>query len=169
MFELVQIDGEAAGLYRRIRLAALKSDPSAFSSTYEREAQFGEEVWRQRASLDGRDRVGYFMMKAGAPCALVACLREEDDGHSRGRVVSMWVAPEARRCGLASRLLEAVRAWAESRGISTLRLFVTNNNHPAIALYKRAGFAETGKCEAYPNDPNLLEIEMERSTRVPIE
>lgn len=167
MFELVRIDRDSAGLYRRIRLAALKCDPSAFSSTWEREAQFSDEVWRQRASLDGRDRVGYFMMRAGEPCALVACLREDAEP-SRAQVVSMWVAPEARRCGLASRLLEAVRAWAEERGISTLRLFVTSKNHAAIALYQRAGFGETGKCEAYPNDPDLLEIEMERSTGMPI-
>jgi ribosomal protein S18 acetylase RimI-like enzyme len=166
MFELVRINGDSAESFRKIRLEALKTDPKAFSSTHEREAQFTDEEWRQRASLNGSDRVGYFVIKAGEPCALVACLR--DDGEpSRARVVSMWVAPGVRRCGLASMLLEAVRAWAESQGIATLRLFVTSENLGAIALYRRSGFVETGKCEPYPNDARMIEIEMERSTAAP--
>jgi ribosomal protein S18 acetylase RimI-like enzyme len=163
MFELVRIDGHSVELFRKIRLEALKTDPLAFGSTYEREAQFSGEEWRRRASLEGRDRVGYFVMKNGEPCALVACLREDGDA-SRARVVSMWVAPAERRRGLASKLLEAVRTWAESQGFATLRLFVTSENHGAIALYRRVGFLETGKCEPYPNNANIVEIEMERPT-----
>ena len=165
MFELVRIDGNSAGLFRRIRLEALKTDPAAFSSTYEREAQFGDEEWRKRAaSLDGHDKVGFFATRAGEPCGLVACFRSDAD-RSRASIISMWVAPEARRCGLASMLLEAARAWAESRGIATLFLFVTERNQAAIALYRRAGFKETGRSEPYPNDATMVEIEMERSTK----
>lgn len=168
MFELVQIDGSLADLFRKIRLTALQSDPSAFSSTYEREARLSDEEWRQRAAwLDGRNRVGYFALKAGEPCGLVACLRDDAEP-SRARVISMWVAPGVRRSGVASMLLEAVRGWAESQGVATLRLFVTSENHGAKALYRRSGFVETGKCEPYPNDVTMIEIEMERSTLNPI-
>jgi ribosomal protein S18 acetylase RimI-like enzyme len=167
MFELVRIDGKSADLFRKIRLAALKTDPRAFSSTYEREAQFTEDEWRQRASLDGRDKVGFFVTKAGEPCGLVACFRSEAD-RSRASVISMWVAPEERRCGLASMLLEAVRAWAESQGIAMLHLFVTSENRAAMALYRQAGFKETGRSEPYPNDPKMVEFEMERPTTGPI-
>lgn len=164
MFELVRIDGEGVEMFRKIRLTALKADPPAFSSTYEREAQLSAEEWRRRAEwLNGRERVGYFVTRAGEPCGLVACFRDEADG-SRARVISMWVAPEVRRCGLASRLLETVRAWAQSQGMSKLCLFVTCNNDAAIALYRRVGFTETGKTEPYPNDVRMLEMEMERST-----
>ena len=164
MLELVRIDRNSVELFRKIRLAALKTDPGAFSSTYEREAQFTDEEWQQRASLDGRDKVGFFVTKAGEPCGLVACFRSEVD-RLRASVISMWVAPEARRCGVASMLLEAARAWAESRGIATLCLFVTERNHAAIALYRRVVFKETGRSEPYPNDATMVEIEMERSTR----
>lgn len=165
MFEVVRIDGDSAELFRKIRLDALQADPAAFSSTYEREAQFGDEEWRKRAaSLDGRDKVGFFVTKAGEPCGLVACFRSDVD-RSRASIISMWVAREARRCGLASMLLEAARAWAESRGIATLCLFVTERNHAAIALYRRVGFKETGRSEPYPNDATMVEIEMERSTK----
>ena len=164
MFEVVRIDRGSADAFRKIRLAALKTDPRAFSSTYEREAQFGDEEWQRRASLNGEDRAGFFAMKAGEPCGLVACFRDGTD-RSRAQIVSMWVAPEARRYGVASRLLEAARAWAESHGVATLRLFVTSENHAAIALYKRLGFMQTGRSEPYPNDPTMIEMEMERSAK----
>jgi ribosomal protein S18 acetylase RimI-like enzyme len=156
--------GLLADAYRRIRLAALQSDPRAFSSTYEREAQLSDEEWQRRAALDGVDKAGFFATRAGEPCGLVACFRDGVD-RSRAQIVSMWVAPEARRRGVASRLLEAARAWAESRGVANLSLFVTSENHAAIALYKRAGFTETGRSESYPNDPAMIEMEMERPTK----
>lgn len=168
MFRLLRIGPASAELYRQIRLNALQSDPLAFGSTYERESKLTPEDWQQRAnSLDGKNRIGFFAVELGAPCALVLCFRDEKFP-SRARVISMWVAPVARRSGLASALLEAVRAWAKSQEVSTLHLLVTSNNSAAIALYRQCGFAETGTLESYPNDPSLFEIEMERSVELPV-
>ena len=42
-------------LYKRLRLAALRTDPNAFASTYEREFQFDDATWLSRMSgFDGR-------------------------------------------------------------------------------------------------------------------
>jgi GNAT superfamily N-acetyltransferase len=57
----------------------------------------------------------------------------------------MWVAPEARRTGAATKLIEAVAAWATGRGARTLRTSVTVGNAGAENLYARAGFADTGE------------------------
>lgn len=53
----------------------------------------------------------------------------------------MWVAPAYRRQGLGRRLIEAVIAWAETRGAEGLELGVVEGNVPAIALYQKLGFA----------------------------
>jgi ribosomal protein S18 acetylase RimI-like enzyme len=72
----------------------------------------------------------------------------------------MWVAPAYRRTGTGSLLVDAVQAWARTRGVYELRLMVTNSNQGAIAFYERQGFSLTGTTEPYPNDPSLIEYEM---------
>ena len=163
---LQRIDPQSAKLYKEIRLAALKSDPLSFGSTYEREALFPEEGWMRRAiSLDGVDRVGFLAFENGHPCGLVACFRDGSDP-AVGEVVSMWVDPLKRRKGVGTHLLGAVRAWAEQRGMKTLRLLVTNSNSAGLSLYERNGFLKTGKTEPYPHLPELSEVEMSRQTAV---
>lgn len=51
------------------------------------------------------------------------------------------VAEEARGQGIGGRLLDAVVAEAESRGMSEVRLDVIDTNPRARALYERKGFA----------------------------
>lgn len=163
--QIVPIAPALVDAYRKIRLEALRTDPSAFGSTYDRELRLTPDDWNARTlSLDGINRLGLLALQAGEPCGLVACFRDEKDG-SLGHIISMWIAPAARRHGLASALLESVRTWAQAHAIVTLQLQVTNINSAAIELYRRAGFTETGRTEPYPNDPNLFEIEMTRPTR----
>ena len=77
---LKRINPQMAALYRQVRLAALKSDPLSFGSTYEREAHFPEDEWVRRAtSLDGKDRVGFLAFQDDIPCGLVACFRDNGD------------------------------------------------------------------------------------------
>jgi ribosomal protein S18 acetylase RimI-like enzyme len=162
--KLVRIAPQSAESYKAVRLAALKSDPLFFGSTYEREVVFPDAEWRRRASsLDGESRIGFLALKEDEPCGLVACFRDNQQ-RTVGEVISMWVAPLERRSGLGSQLLEAVRAWAEARGIETLRLLVTSRNVAGISLYERNGFRKTGKTEPYPYLPETWEIEMSRST-----
>lgn len=164
MFDIVRIAPESAEQFRRVRLEALKTDPLAFGSTYERELRLTPEEWLQRAeSLDGIQRIGFFVIRDKEPCGLGACFRNDGDA-SVGQVISIWVAPSSRRSGLGMMLLEAIRAWAESQGITKLLLMVASGNSGAIKLYRHAGFTETGRTQPYPNDPTLMEIEMSRST-----
>jgi ribosomal protein S18 acetylase RimI-like enzyme len=149
--------------YREIRLAALKTDPMAFGSTYARESTLSKTDWQQRAlSLDGRDRIGFFAVDDDTVCGLVLCFRSEVDA-TVGTVISMWVSPEARRKGAGSALLHAVAEWAAAHGMPSLRLFVLADNARAIALYEKNGYRKTGRTQPYPNDESLTELEMERT------
>jgi ribosomal protein S18 acetylase RimI-like enzyme len=55
-------------------------------------------------------------------------------------LISMWVAPSARRQAIGSRLIDAVAGWGRSQGASALVLDVAAHNYPAIALYASEGF-----------------------------
>ncbi|MFS0884107.1 ribosomal protein S18-alanine N-acetyltransferase [Aeromicrobium sp. 179-A 4D2 NHS] len=55
----------------------------------------------------------------------------------------------SRRQGVGSRLLEAVEDAARSRGAERMLLEVADDNEPALALYRRAGYRETGRRRGY--------------------
>ncbi len=56
-------------------------------------------------------------------------------------LISLWVAPDARGRGVGDLLVRAVLGYAGTR---PTRLNVYPDNAPAIALYRRHGFAELG-------------------------
>ena len=62
----------------------------------------------------------------------------------------MWVAPEARRQGLGSALVDAVVDWARSRGWTRVLLDVGETNTAAAALYARKGFRPNGRLGTLP-------------------
>jgi ribosomal protein S18 acetylase RimI-like enzyme len=142
---------------RGVRLAALREAPSAFGSTYAREASFTEEQWRGRISDRSVTYVAYRPDNpepAGLAGVYVA------DGVAD--VVSMWVRPSARGNGVGEALIDATADWAKARDHDSILLWVTESNTSARKLYERCGFALTGERQPLPSDPALPEIRMRR-------
>jgi ribosomal-protein-alanine N-acetyltransferase len=86
-------------------------------------------------------------------------LIDERGGMLLGRIVSdaaevltLAVAPSARRQGVATALIEAVKRMVSQRGCRSLFLEVATGNIAALALYRRAGFAEVGRRRRYYSD-----------------
>ncbi len=59
----------------------------------------------------------------------------------------MYVKPEHRGKGVNNIIIEALKQWVISMGVTEMRLEVYNENLPAIKAYEKAGFI-----------PNLLEM-----------
>ena len=141
--------------YREIRLRALQSDPDAFGSSYEREAAFSDEEWRQRLSR-GDAGGGWMALVDGKPVGIVGCYDFGVPGEVL--IVSMWVAPEARRRGVAAKLIQAAIDWGKSREQTTrVALEVGDLNASAIALYEQLGFVDTGHRQPMPGRESLIE------------
>jgi len=64
-------------------------------------------------------------------------------------ILSLGTRPVARRQGLAGQLLDNAITAARSCGAGRLFLEVAADNPPALALYRRAGFAEFGRRPRY--------------------
>jgi ribosomal protein S18 acetylase RimI-like enzyme len=162
MTEMVPITSQLTAEYKAVRLRALKDTPLAFGSTYEREARLTDEEWGARAARcsGGRD-IGFLALCDGIYAGLALCFVDEDDA-AVGQLISMWVAPEARRSGAGRILIDAIVAWAGERGLRTIKLMVTSVNGGAMEFYRRLGFERTGRTEPYPNDPAVVEYEMVR-------
>jgi ribosomal-protein-alanine N-acetyltransferase len=67
-------------------------------------------------------------------------------------VLTLAVAPEARRQGVAGALLAAAMAAAREQAARTMVLEVAIGNAAARALYERAGFVEAGRRPRYYAD-----------------
>ncbi|MBD3678656.1 MAG: ribosomal protein S18-alanine N-acetyltransferase [Rhodobacteraceae bacterium] len=85
----------------------------------------------------------------------------EPGGFALGRAIAgeaelltIAVDPGARRQGLGARLMQTFESEARTRGAETAFLEVAATNAPAIALYHRAGFAETGRRRGYYRLPD---------------
>lgn len=79
-----------------------------------------------------------------------------ENGFALGRVVAdeaelltLAVAPEARRRGQGRRLVAAFLTEAAARAAGLAFLEVAATNAPAIALYRAAGFGQTGRRPGY--------------------
>ncbi len=92
-------------------------------------------------------------------------LREEPGGFLVGRIagpeaelLTLAVAPSARRQGVGTRLVAAFAAHARQCGARQAFLEVAQANIAAIALYQRAGYHEVGHRKDYYDGPKGLRI-----------
>jgi ribosomal protein S18 acetylase RimI-like enzyme len=161
MFTIRRISADDGMLLRDIRLRALSDSPLAFGSTHAKETAILPEQWHERASRASKSPDGaiFLALQHQACRGIIGCFAEED-APGNACIVSMWVAPEARRGGLGVQLMQTAEMWAREQGFAALSLDVTEGNAPAIALYERCGFQFTGEWDRYPNDRSLRELFM---------
>ncbi|HXY91768.1 MAG TPA: GNAT family N-acetyltransferase [Acidimicrobiia bacterium] len=152
---------DEGGALRDMRLAALEESPAAFASAYDTEASRTDREWTERAQLGavGFDRVTFFAVVHDGIVGLIGGFRP-DTGGSTVELVSMWTAPAARRMGVARALVAAVVGWAKDASATTVHLWVTRGNEPALHLYESMGFRQTGDSEPLPSDPTKDQLAM---------
>jgi ribosomal protein S18 acetylase RimI-like enzyme len=147
-------------LLRGLRLQALADSPHAFASTLDHARQLTEEGWRERARGTGHSAT-FIAFTDSQPIALTAVLVE--DNHS-AQAVSVWVHPDYRRRGVAAALMKAAAAFAFEWEARVIRVWVTETNLSARALYESLGYRATGGRQPLPSDHSLHECEL--ATRI---
>jgi GNAT superfamily N-acetyltransferase len=161
---------------RDIRLEALRDAPEAFGSTYARDAAFEPAEWHRRAIRDGsffafipeltepallaEPAAPAGLAEPAAPAGLAGGFEEEP---GVVELVSMFVRPRARGHRVGEALVDAVAAWAKDKGATSVHLWVTETNKPAIRLYERCGFTVTPERQPLPSNPALGEVGMTRA------
>jgi ribosomal protein S18 acetylase RimI-like enzyme len=142
--------------FRAIRLAALQDTPDAFGSTYEFELPLPLSKFAER--LTSSTVFGAYL--GGRIVGMAGYWREEGSkGRHKGVIWGMYVAPEARRFGIGTALLEAIIESAIPV-VEQLRLAVIEENAEAISLYQKHGF------EIYGVEPRALKSPLGYSNEV---
>ncbi len=141
---------------RDIRLAALTDDPMAFLATYEREAAYGEQRWRQEFARGE----WHVMHTGGRDVGVVGATREPGTPRHECHLEFLWIAPGSRRAGIATMLLRTVLDRLRDSGVRTVWLWILNGNDPALSLYRQFGFQSTNERQPLPDDPDRCEERM---------
>ncbi len=123
-------------------LAALHAQAFPDSRPW-RAAEFAELLARPETLLSG----------SGEGFALGRVVAEEAE------LISLAVAPAARRQGLGRALLADFTAAAKARGAQRAFLEVAADNSAALALYRVAGWRESGRRAAYYQRPQGPDID----------
>ncbi|KAF7986986.1 hypothetical protein HWV62_55 [Athelia sp. TMB] len=152
--------------FAALRLLALKSDPSSFSSTYEREVAYTPDQWKARLSapesatfvlsylpsVERAETEWIGTVSVLIPSHLTFKALEPLRGAGVGKggeiylLVGMWVAQDHRGRGLGKKLvhdaMEWVRDHADAEGIerAVLALQVSATNEIGRSLYIGMGF-----------------------------
>jgi len=87
----------------------------------------------------------------------------DSESSDMARIGGMWVAPLHRRHGIGRALLDAVRSWAREHGFKRMGLWAPSENPAALALYRQAGFRQTGRRRPLPTNAMLEIVELELS------
>jgi RimJ/RimL family protein N-acetyltransferase len=135
-----------AQMYQELRLSALKINPEAFGSTYEREVKFTLETVVERLKPNDDKFVFGAFEDRNLLVGIVTFMRESSPKTAhKGNVYGMFVEPEMQGQGLGkSLLLELIRKAKNCNGLEQINLTVVSSNEPAKKLYKSIGFQVYG-------------------------
>ena len=139
-----RIQADQVDAFRRIRLEALRSEPTFYASSYEDWVSLSVDEWQQRL----HDPV-FVAFRDDEPVGMTGLLRKRASKMAhRATIIMVYVRKNLRGTGLARNLLGTVADYARDIGILQLELAVSAENQAAIRFYLREGFSEVGRIPA---------------------
>jgi RimJ/RimL family protein N-acetyltransferase len=133
--------------YWQVRNQGLKEFPDAFTTSYEEGVATAPEKLAKRFGGDNSDD---FVIGAFSETdKLLGCTGFEREMRAKqrhkGKVIGMYVTPDARGTGLGRKILAALLHEAKQLdGLEQIILSVTHSNEGARALYISMGFVTFG-------------------------
>ena len=115
-------------------------DPQTLAALH---AQAFDHPWSTAEIASLLDTPGTFVVEEDQGFILARALAGEAE------IITLAVAPAARRQGLARRLIEQAVVRAMALGAESLFLEVADDNVPALALYRSLGFEVVGRRRGY--------------------
>lgn len=159
--EIRRIRADEGPLLMQVRLLALLDAPYAFAGTYTDSIQLPREHWSERANAAaaGGSTAVYLALAPDGPVGIAGAYTPQDRPKVR-MIFGVWVEPALRGQGLGTRLVETITEWAAGAGAEQCELWVTEPNLPALGLYRKLGFEDTGMRQPMPSDETVTEMKL---------
>ena len=175
-YSFIHVDRSVADLpsvatqYKTLRLEALNQSPEAFSSTWDSESLYTDDIWISRLTdpekvafacvyTDGQTSrwVGQVTMRGplsaeefALPPESGQTTPESDEKDEKWQMLSLYISIDHRGKGLSAKLCQAAFGFLSDRvkrgPTLTVRLMLKPENSAALRLYERLGFIWTGAC-----------------------
>lgn len=137
--------------YRNLRLKGLKTDPSAFGSTYELESTLPIESFEERLKFSNEQFVVGGFDEDRLVCAASFIQRGDPKSSHKGSLQAMYCEKEYRGKGIARDVVTYLIDKAREIGsVEQLNLAVVTENVRAKAFYEGFGF------ETYGTEPRAM-------------
>ena len=156
--------------FRDLRLDALKSDPMAFGSSFDRESAYSTqkwEAWCRDGATGNRNATFVAAAPSGKLVGMVGVFLAEGSPHVWG----MWIHPTWRNRGVGRNLMVRLLAWLDKCSPDRPVILDVNPSQAAAAgIYTALGFRFNGVEEPLGHDPPAVVRQMvrrPRSMRVP--
>jgi len=144
--EIVTLPVSSWQEYKTLRLRALKTEPQAFYSPYEKEAAYPDDKWQQglRNAESGKSWIFFARLNDKLVGMIGGYRKEEDVQNHRVQIWGVYVDPEARRKGIAKSLIgKILEEFKKQSDIAVARIWVNIDQEPAKKLYEKFGFKVT--------------------------
>lgn len=147
--QIIKLPQERWQEYKKLRLEALVSEPTAFGSTPEEENVKTNQDWQNdlKKFQESKNRFCYFVEINGKLAGMAGAYRESHLKLSHIVVLfGIYLAIEYRGKGISKKLLKTLLDDLKARpDVIKLNLDVTTIQKPAINLYKSFGFEIVGE------------------------
>jgi RimJ/RimL family protein N-acetyltransferase len=147
-------------IFRDIRLTALRTEPTLFISTFEREAAFDEDRWRDWVAGPSKCMFGLFDGEEIIGLTGVVTL-SEDPACETAMLVASFILPAYRGHRYSRLFYDARLEWVRQHTVFR-RVVVSHRagNEPSRRAVLRAGFSEIERIEhVWPDgstDPRVM-------------
>lgn len=137
-------------LLKHVRLAALRDAPTAFDVSYQTAADYTDQQWQSRAS--SATTAFWLAFEQDRPVGMIGATV---NSANRFNLIGMWIEPAARGSGVATQLVEAVKARALANGFDRVFLDVSPDNARAANFYLKQGFVFVDEWEPLESHPQI--------------
>ena len=124
---------------------------------------FDEEFRFDRRSMqayaEARNAISLIAEREGDIVGFVIAHLDHVAAGLRGYIVTLDVAAEYRRRGLARRMMEAVEMLVKAAGAPRMELHVFRENEPAIRFYERVGYERIAMLRGFYGTDGLDALE----------
>ncbi len=140
--QLTESDG---GIFKTLRLHALKTEPDKFSSNYERESAYTDSEWQ--GWLGNEINAFFGLFDNGNLIGITGIVRlDRNPQATEAILVASYLLPAYRRQGLSRKLYQARLDWAASQpGLKQVRVSHRESNEASRRAHQAFGFIFSSK------------------------